>query len=56
MVKVRVGDYSEDYRTLLIVRVVPTPSPALSLYPNPNPSITLTLRLSACDTQRKIYG
>ena len=53
-VNVRVRDYSQDCRTLLILRVVPTPSPTLNLYPNPNPSITITLRGSACNAQRKI--
>ena len=44
MVKVRVRDYSEDYRTLLIFRVVPTLSPTPNPYPNLNPSLTLTVR------------
>ena len=46
-----VMDYTEDYWTLLILRVVPTTIPTPSLYPNPNPCITLTLRESACNTQ-----
>ena len=39
-----VMDYSEDYRNLLILRVVPTPSHTPNPYPNPNPRLTLTVR------------
>ena len=42
-------DYCEDYRTLLILRVVPIPSLTLNPYPNPNPSLTLTLTGTACN-------
>ena len=44
-----VRDYFEDYRTLLILRVVPTPSPTPNTYPNLNPSLTLTVRESTCN-------
>ena len=39
-----VTDYSEDYRTILILRVVPTPCPTPNPYPRVNPSLTLTVR------------
>ena len=48
-VNVMVGDYTAEYRTLLILRVLPTPSPAPNPYPNLNPSLTLTLRGSTCN-------
>ena len=39
-----VMDDSEDYRTLLILRIVPTPSNTPKPYPNPNPSLNRTVR------------